>query len=190
MTDAGLKNLLGFLLRNKDTAVSLLENFKPDDIERGVLSIPENMINRDIKMLIMDQAGDYLNDYEILFLQGSIFVELDGNAKQLGRLKAKYMLTFTQFDFHDNTHQVRFSYQEDVKSEGNFVQNMALKAAGLKGSYLQTAAEMMKLNWIEVGKDSVTINLDALDFAKKIPASLNISYVSSEDGILKLKFNI
>jgi len=190
MTDAGLKNLLGFLLRNKDTAVSLLENFKPDDIERGLLSIPENMINRDIKMLIMDKAGDYLNDYEILFLQDSIFVELDVNAKQLGRLKAKYMLTITQFDFKENTHQVRFSYQEDVKSEGNFVQNMAVKAAGLKGSYLQTAADMMKLNFIEVGKDSIAINLDVLDFAKKIPAPLSISYVSSENGILKLRFNI
>lgn len=190
MTDAGLKNLLGVLLRNKDTAVSLLENFKAEDIERGILAIPEKVINRDIKMLIMDKAGDFLNDYEILFLQDSIFVELDGNAKQLGRLKAKYMLTITQFDFHDNTHQIRFTYKEDVKSEGNFVQNMAVKAAGLKGSYLQTAVEMMKQDFIEVGKDSVTINLDALDFAKKIPASLNISYVSSEDGILKLKFNI
>lgn len=190
MTDAGLKNLLGILLRNKDMAVSLLDNFKPEDIERGILAIPEKIVNRDIKMLIMDKAGDYLNDYEILFLQNSIFVELDGNAKQLGRLKAKYMLTITQFDFHDHTHTVQFSYQEDVKSEGNFVQNMAVKAAGLKGSYLQTAAEMTKLNFIEVGKDSITIDLDALEFAKKIPASLNISYVSSEDGILKLRFNI
>jgi len=63
MTDSGLKNLLGFLLRNKDTAVSLLENFRPEDIERGIVSIPENMINRDIKILIMDKAGDSLNDY-------------------------------------------------------------------------------------------------------------------------------
>ena len=109
MTDKGLKNLLGFLLRNKDTAASLLENFKPEDIERGILAIPENIINRDIKMLIMDKAATYLNDYELLFLQDSIFVDLDVNGKQLGRLKAKYMLTATQLDFHENAHQIRFS---------------------------------------------------------------------------------
>jgi len=136
------------------------------------------------------KAATYLNDYELLFLQDSIFVDLDVNGKQLGRLKAKYMLTVTQLDFRENAHQVRFSYQEDVKSEGNFMQNMAVKAAGLKGSYLQTAAEMMKLDFINVGKDSITINMDALAFAKKIPPALNISYVSSEDGILKLKFHI
>jgi len=190
MTDAGLKNLLGFLLRNRETAVSLLENFRPEDVEKGILAIPEDMINRDIKMLIMDKAGPYLNDYALYFLQDAIIVDLDGNAKQLGRLKAKYMLTITQFDFHDSTHQVRLSYQEDVKSEGNFVQSMALKAAGLKGSYLQTAAEMMKLDFIEVEKDSIVISLDGLEIAKKIPSELNISYVSSEDGILKLKFHI
>lgn len=190
MTDAGLKNLLGFLLRNKDTAAALLDNFKPEDIERGILAIPENLINRDIKMLIMDQAGEYLNDYELLFLQDAIFLDLDLSVKQLGRIKAKYMLSVNRLDFHDNTHQIVFSYREDIKSEGNFMQNMALKAAGLKGSYLQTAAEMLKLIWLEVGKDSISMNIDALEFAKKIPPALNIGYISSEDGILKLKFHL
>jgi hypothetical protein len=190
MTDEGMKKLLGFLLRNKDTAVSLLDNFKPEDIERGILALPENLINRDIKMLVMDKAGDYLNDYELLFMQNAIFVDLDLNAKQLGRLKAKYFLTVTRFDFHENVHQLSFSYKEDVKSEGNFVQNMAFKAAGLKGNYLQTAAEMLKLSFLQVDKDSVTVDLDALEFAKKIPPALNIGYISSEDGILKLRFHI
>lgn len=190
MTDAGLKNLLGFLLRNKEMAVSLLDNFKPEDIERGILAVPEKLINRDIKMLIMDQAGDYLNDYELLFLQDAMFLDLDLNVKQLGRIKAKYMLNVTRLDFHDKIHQIGFSYREDIKSEGNFMQNMALKAAGLKGSYLQTAAEMLKLSWLQVGKDSISIDLDALEFAKKIPPALNVGYISSEDGILKLRFNI
>ena len=70
------------------------------------------------------------------------------------------------------------------------MQNMAIKAAGLKGSYLQTAAEMMKLDFLVVERDSISINLDALEFMKKIPPALSISYVSSEDGILKLKFHI
>ncbi len=191
MTDAGLKSLLGFLLRNKDTAISLLDNFKPEDVEKGLLAIPENLINRDIKMLIMDQAGEYLNDYTLRFSQNAIFADLDVNGKQLGRLKAKFMLTVEQFDFHDQVHKIRFSYREDVKSEGNFMQAMAVKAAaGLKGGYLQTAAEMMKLNFLAVDKESITVDLDALKFAKKIPPALNVGYVSSEDGILKLKFHI
>jgi len=189
MTDAGLKKLLSFLLRNKDTAAALLDHFKPEDIEQGILAIPENLFNRDIKMLIMDQVGEYLNDYELLFLQGAILVDLDVNVKQLGRMKAKYMLNVTRFDFHDNVHQIGFFYREDVKSEGNIIQNMIVRAAGRKGSYLQTVAEMMKLDYIQVEKDSIAIDLDALAFAKKIPPGLDISYISSEDGILKLRFS-
>ena len=190
MTDPGLKQLLGVLLRNKDTVSSVLDNFKPGDIERGFLAIPESMINQDIKMLILDKAAPYLNDYGLLFLQNAILVDLDIHAKQLGNLKAKYMLTFIRFDFHDDIHKISMSYKEDVKSDGNFLQNMALKAAGMKGNYLQVAAEMMKLDFINVGENSITIDLDALDFAEKIPPRLNVSYVSSEDGILKFKFHI
>ncbi len=190
MTDAGLKKLLGALLRNKDTAMLLLNGFKPEDIERGIVAIPETMLNRDFKMLIMDKASPYLNDYGVMFQQNSIYADLDIDAKQLGRLKAKLMLTFSSFDFEDGLHKIVFTYREDVKSEGNFVQSMAVKAAGLKGNYLQTAAEMTKMKFLEVSKDMVTIHLDLLDFAKKIPPSLSIEYVGSEDGILKLKFNI
>ncbi|MEL7568895.1 MAG: hypothetical protein AAGU75_17595 [Bacillota bacterium] len=190
MTDTGLKNFLGYLLRNKNTVVSLLDHFKPDDMERGILAIPENIVNRDIKMLLMDRMSPYLNDYRFMFHQGCIFLDLDLNGKQLGRLKAKYMLTITQFDFHQEGHQIRFTYQEDVRSEGNFMQNMAVKAAGLKGSYLQTAAEMARLDFIDVDKDSFVVNIDRLKAAKKIPSSLSINYISSEDGILKLKFHI
>lgn len=190
MTDAGLKKLLGALLRNKDIAMLLLDSFKPEDIERGIVAIPETMLNRDFKMLIMDKASPYLNDYGLMFQQNSIYADLDIDAKQLGRLKAKLMLTFSSFDFQEGLHKIVFTYREDIKSEGNFVQNMAVKAAGLKGSYLQTAAEMAKMNFLEVSKDMVTINLDLLDFAKKIPPSLSIGYVGSEDGILKFKFQI
>lgn len=190
MTDAGLKKLLGFLLRNKNMAISLLDHFKPEDIERGILAIPEDIVNRDMKMLIMEKAAPYLNDYRLMFHQDSVFLDLDLNGKQLGRLKAKYMLTITQCNFNEDLHQIRFTYREDVKSDGNFMQNMAIKAAGLKGSYLQLAVEMAKLDFIEAGKESFTINIDKLDIAKKIPSSLNISYLSSEDRILKIKFHI
>lgn len=190
MTDAGIKKLLGALLRNKEIAYALLSSFKAEDMERGILAVPESMINRDFKMLIMDKASPYLNDYLMTFQQNSIYMELDGNAKQLGRIKALLMLTFDRFEFRSGIHRMTFTYHEDVKSEGNFVQNMALKAAGLKGSYLQTAGEMAKLSWLEVTKDTLTIDIDSLDIAKKIPSSLEFDYLSCENGILKFKFTI
>lgn len=190
MTDKGFKTLLSFLLKNKDGIFTLLDKLKPEDIEKGLLAVPDSIINRDLKMLIIDKAEPYLNDYTIAFQQNSIFIDLDINGKQLGRLKAKYMLNVTRFDFRNEIHQIQFSFREDVSSKGNLMQNMAVKAAGLKGSYLQLAADMAKLNFLRVEKGIIAIDIDALKAARKIPFELVIDYVSSEDGVLKLKFHI
>lgn len=190
MTDAGLKNFLGFLLRNKNMIFSILDKFKPEDIEKGIIAIPDSVINHDLKMQIIDKADPYLNDYLISFQHNSIILDLDIDAKQLGRLSAKYMLDVTRFAFYDEVHQLQFSFKEDVRSRGNLMQSMALKAVGLKGSYLQLAAEMAKLDFLQVDKDSITIDIDTLDSAKKIPPSLRLEYIGTEDRILKLKFHI
>lgn len=190
MTDAGLKNFLGYLLRNKNWIFSLIEKFKPEDIEKGIVAIPDSIINHDLKMQIIDKADPYLNDYMVSFQHDSIILDLDIDGRQLGRLSAKYLLRIIRFDFHDEVHNLQFSFNEDVISKGNFLQNMAVKAAGLKGSYLQLAVEMAKLDFIQIDKDRITINIDALDYVKKIPPSLRLEYISSEDRTLKLRFYI
>jgi hypothetical protein len=70
------------------------------------------------------------------------------------------------------------------------MQNLAIKAAGLKGTYLQTAAEMSKADFVKVEKETITIDLDMLEMMKKIPPELDIKYVGCDDGILKLRFHI
>ena len=190
MTDLGLKNMLGFVLRYKKLAGALLERFDAGEVERGIISISQDIINRDLKMFIMEKFAENLNDYLILFDNSAIFIDLDLNIKQLGRIKAKYMLVIDEFLFHEQCHKIKFTYREDVKSEGNFVQNMAIKAAGLKGTYLQTAVDISNLDFIEADKESFTIGIDKIDVNKKIPPSLNLVYTSSENEILKLHFNI
>ena len=190
MKDSDLKNIISLMLRNKDLLTELLDRFDPEDIERGFLLIPQNMINCDLKMLIMDKTAPFLNDYRIIFDQGSIYLDLDINGEQLGRLKAKYMLTIDDFAFGGNIHRIGLSYREDVKSEGNFMQNMAIKAAGLKGSYLQTAVGIAKLDFIHAEKGYAIINLDQIAALKKIPSSLKLAYTNCENGKLKLRFTL
>jgi hypothetical protein len=64
-------------------------------------------------------------------------------------LKAKYLLTIAGFDFHGNTHRVRFSYKEDVRSEGNFMQSMRAQGGRFEGKPSANASEMMKLSFIQ-----------------------------------------
>lgn len=190
MTDEGFQKVVSYILRNKKLVGTLLDRFDANDIERGILSIHQDMINKDIKMLIMDKYSDYINDYHIIFDHQAIFVDLDLTIKQLGRIKAKYMLSIEEFEFSDHTHRIKLSYKEDLKSEGNFMQSMAIKAAGLKGNYLQTAVEMSKLDFLIADIETLTINLDRIDTKNKIPPTLTINYISSENEILKLHFDI
>jgi len=190
MTDAGFKKIVSYILRNKKLVGVLMDRFDANDIERGILSIHQDIINKDIKMLIMDKYSEYLNDYHIIFNNNAIFIDLDLNIKQLGKIKAKYMLSIKEFQFSDPTHIIKLFYKEDLKSEGNFMQSMAVKAAGLKGNYLQTAVEMSKLDFLVADSETLTININRIDTNKKIPPTLTMNYISSENEILKLHFDI
>lgn len=190
MKDAQLKKIICMILKNKNLLSSLLDRFDPYDIEKGFLPISQDILNRDLKMTVMENASSFLNDFHVIFDQGCIYLDLDANGKQLGRIKAKYMLMIDDFVFGEKTHRIGFNYREDVKSEGNFMQNMAIKAAGLKGSYLQTAVDLAKLDFIHVDKEYATIDLEQIDAIKKIPPALNLFYVNCENGILKLKFSL
>lgn len=189
MTDTGLKKILGLILRNKKNIGIILERFHADEVEKGMISIPQDIFNKDIKMIIMDKFSEHLNDYYFIFDNGAVFIDLDLNIKQLGRIKAKYMLVIEEFLFNEQYRSIKLSYKEDVKSEGNFIQNMAIKAAGLKGNYLETAVEMSKLDFIHIENDNVTIDFDLIDIIKKIPRSLKLIYTNCENGMLKLKWS-
>lgn len=190
MNDSNLKNMISTVLRNKGLISDLLDRFDPADIERGFLLISQEILNYDLKMLVMEKAGAFLNDYRVIFDQGNIYLDIDVQAKQLGKIRAKLMLTVKNFIFQENSHRIECNYQEDVKSEGNFMQNMAVKAAGLKGNYLQTAVEFAKLDFIKADKESVVLDLDQINGMDKIPSSFRLNYVSCENGTLKLKFGL
>ncbi|MEG1930961.1 MAG: hypothetical protein RR131_07455 [Anaerovorax sp.] len=168
----------------------ILEIIFNNKLFRGELSIPQNLLNRDFKMEIMDRAGDYIDDYQVLFDSGSIFLQVALNVNQLGRINAKYKLTLDQFTCNNTGHKLCFTYYEDVKSQGNMMQSMALKAAGIKGSYLKTALEFSKapfLSAVKATDSMLLIDLDCLEIAKEIPPSLSLAYTCCEDGFLKFR---
>lgn len=190
MTDSGLKKTLGYILRNKEQISELLNRFQAEDVEKGILALPENLINRDLKMFIMEKGDPYLDDYLISFNNDAIFLDATVIMKQLGKVNAKYMLRIENFTFNNLVRKISLTYQEDVKSQGNMVQSMALKAAGLKGPYLETAISMSNLPFITVDNHQINIDLYKIEAMKKIPSELVLNYLSSVDGCLKFKFSI
>lgn len=189
MTKELFLRILKWVRQHKALLFCLLERLDEDALEQNILNIPEEVFSKDLKMDIMEKGDPYLRDYSLRFDDGSIYVELSLNAKQLGIVDAKYKFTVKEFTFRENVRKVSLTYQEDVKSQGNLLQSMALKALRLKGTYLEMLISgSEELHMVQANGEEVFLNFDDIEQTKKIPPSVTLTYLRCEDG--KLTFNI
>lgn len=195
MTDHTVKQLLAFAVRNRENLCNLLSCFNAEDLEKGVLRIPERMINYDLKELILSKTAPYLEDYQVTLADGCIYLDGSANLTQLGALHAIYRLTITHLAYQPGLHTITCSYQEDVHSEGGFLQGMMMRAAGLsQGTYLKLASHLMKTPGVTVdqtpeGQDYFTIDLDTLyPFEGSFLNRFHLQYQDSQDGQLVFRF--
>ena len=82
MNDKTIKHWLGYALRNRETILRLLDNFRPEDLENGLLSIPEALINDQLSPTILGAASPWISRYHLNFSNNMIFVDAELNAKQ------------------------------------------------------------------------------------------------------------
>jgi len=189
ISDTKLKSWVAYAMRNKAEIFDLLDYFDPHDIENGILSIPETLINTGLKMRIMDQLQEYVDDYRIAFQNDHIYLHLKLHLKQLGPIEAKYLIAITDLRFSEESRRLYGTFQEEVKSLGNMIQSVALKAACSNGTCLQKAIRFINSNFIFVDGNRIMIDLDHFELAKKIPSNIELNYISCENGYLKLNFN-
>lgn len=189
MNDQAIKSLLGFLLENKACIIQYLDYFEPSDLRKGILSIPESLVNDKCKELILPKLAPNIKDYKISFSSDFIFLDLNLNIKQLGPFKAMYLLSVEDCLFEPRTHRISFSYREDIRPQGNPMQSMMLKTFLLnQGTLLQKAVALSKSNAIRVTRTHVSVDLDQIPiFSASFFDKLSIKYLQSQDG--KFTFN-
>lgn len=188
MNDIKLKLALGSILRNKSMLISLLENLNADDVEMGKLNIPASMINQDMRDKIIENGAPYLHEYRIAFENNQIIFGASIDAKQLGEIALMYRFFIQEFEFENGVHRIRLAYEEDAEAKGNAIQSMAFKTAGIGGSYLKIAMDMLKIDFIDVDAHTITVDLDKSKFAEKIPKQLQLRYAGCDDDLLKFTF--
>lgn len=156
----------------------------------STLSLSEDLINRDLRERIIVSVGSYVSDYYVSFSGGRIFLDLNLHVKALGNLSAKYMLEVLDFRFDKESHFIKLSYQEDIKSRGGPMQGIMLKAAGFTGgTFLQKALSITKLPGVWADEKSCSINLEQLfDLKKGILSDLEAHYLDSRNGLLQFSF--
>ena len=198
MNDKSIKHWLGYALRNKETIMDLLSFFRPEDLENGLLCIPERLINDRLSPTILGAASPWINTYSLNFSNNMIFADAEINAKQAGPVRAMLMLSVDEFTFRPDRHRIRLQYREDIRSTGNPAQAMMLKMFGGGNGYLSKLTSMMgssKLPGITADGQYLTIDIDhylhatgSASRAASVLEHLTLRYVAAGDGYLKLQF--
>ena len=198
MNDKSIKHWLGYALRNKETILDLLSYFRPEDLENGLLVIPETLINDRLKPQVLGAASPWISSYHLNFSNNLLFLDADINDKQAGPVRAMLMLSVEEFTFTPDRHRIRLQYREDIRSTGNPAQAMMLKMFGGGNGYLTKLTSMMgnsKLPGITADGQYLTIDIDhylhatgSMSRAAGALEHLTLRYVAAGDGYLKLQF--
>ena len=197
MNDKNIKQWLGYALRNKETILRYLDNFRPEDLENGLLSIPESLINDQLRPTILGAASPWISSYNLNFSNNMIFADAVINVKQTGPVRAILMLSVEEFTFRPDRHRISFQYREDIRSQGNPAQAMMLKMFGGGNGFLAKLTSMAgnKMPGITADGRILTIDLDhylaTTGSASRVASALDhlsLRYVAAGDGYLKLQF--
>ncbi|MBO4725367.1 MAG: hypothetical protein J5622_02565 [Firmicutes bacterium] len=189
MTNESLYKIIQTVLENKSEIVRLADYLDPAELGRGVAAIPEELVNAGLRPYIM-KLSPMINDYKVNFSGGSITLLGEAEVPKVGAVKLNYLLTVNELTFGANGHRLIASFSEQAEATGA-MGKMALSALKLKGPLIGTAAQLAKAklgNSIYVSGNSLAVDIDALPIAEKIPKELNLQYISSENGQLKLKY--
>lgn len=168
----------------------LLRTLNPRDIEQGLLVLKDSLLSKDFKSAILSKTRGLIDDYNLEFKEGSIYLKASVNARQLGPLDVSYQISIQELRFDDTGHKLYATFKETADSRGNMAQKLALKAALMNGPLLKTASRFSNAPWAHVDGNHVLLDFDRLDFAKGLPSSLCLGYVSAKDSKLTLSFNV
>ncbi len=190
MNDQTIKSLLGFVLEHKANITACLDYFQAADLKNGVLSIPEELVNDACKKTILTKLSPYLREYKVSFSGNFIFVDLNLNIKQLGPIKAMYLLSIEECTFEPHKHRLTLSYREDIRPQGGPMQSMMLKTFLLnQGNLLQKAVSMSGSKAVRATRTHVAFDLDQLPlFSAAFFEKLSLQYAQCQDGKLMFHF--
>ncbi|MGI6728467.1 MAG: hypothetical protein ACOX4P_07970 [Anaerovoracaceae bacterium] len=158
----------------------------------STISISEDLVNRDLRQLILSYVGSYITDYTVYFSGNFIFLDLKLQIKTLGPISARYKLNIINFTFNQQAHIIEFAYEEDVQSTSNPLQGMLVKAMGLtQGTFLQKAIALTNPPGIRADSKNCSIDLEQfLNLNQGHVSKLSLNYLDSYNRTLQFAFRI
>lgn len=201
-TNKSYMDILKFMVDNRDEIYGLVKHVTWEDIMSGHVVLTEEIINKEIKNLILEKAGEYLDGLKVQVKDGVLIVYVTGQFRGIP-FRASYIVKIDKFEFYPGRHVITLKYKENISSIMNFSNSFIMRSiSNLAYSFIgKTFAEKGLDNQpgITFGENEIVINLDNVPgFAeireKEIIDTLlsvsNIELSSCKDGKIVFKAGI
>ena len=168
------KLALRLLAASKDDIGPILSGVDRDRGDRGILKIPEEMVNQRWREIVLEMAQGKLEDYQVSFRDNEI--HLEAQVKMLVRTRLHLVFRIKEFAFSPKGRNIVLSYETVGTSLANpFVPKV-----------LEMAANKIPELVMVQGKDLHFL----LNSVEEIPPWLAVKYRGTKDGVLEVAFLI
>ncbi len=192
MDDKMVKAFLGLAVEYGREIGELLQLQDRTEIERGIVAIPQDLCNDLISnnLHCIKGGAARVKNVNLKFEKGFIGLQADAEVDKLGPIQAEYMMEINDLRFNKDSQLLYATFTENITSGGNMLQQAALKAATVGGTALGKVTKLAKIDFVYVDGNRLMVDFSKVDKIKKAADSLELTYRSCENGLLKLQFQL
>ncbi len=189
LTDEKLKRYICFCLEHKDEIMQIAEEFNPEDIKAGRLSITDKLFENFVKPRIMqiESISRHLSDFSLHSEDGFLLIDIRTNIKQLGDIALKYKIQISDFQISPFNRKLYGSFTEELIPLGGSLQMLALKAFLGKATAAQKASASVPFLFID--KNMIMVDFSQIDKLDPIAENINLTFIDCKNGHIDFKFN-
>ena len=110
---------------HRDEISKVIKYIQWKDISHGEIIITEEIFNKELKPIILEEIKEYVRDLNITIEEGIIGVSLNGKYKNIP-FDVKYSIVIEEFEFNNKSHKIVLKYEEDINSVGWLNNKVAL----------------------------------------------------------------
>lgn len=195
--------ILKFIVNNRMKLYSLLKHITWDDMLNGKIILTEDMVDREIKPLILIELEKSIrvSKMDILFKNGVIHIVIKGKYG-LFSFGANIFMEIEGFEFYPGRHLITLNYREEINSVLGFNNEKWMKVVRdiiygvIKNSFTQKGLNGQP--GIIVDNKRIVIDIDSIpkftglykkEFTNALLSTANIVFMNCDDGKLVFKLD-
>lgn len=192
MDDRKIKELLALAVEYRLEIFELLKCQNAEEIKKGIFALEDSLCNSfaEKNLFRFGSTGPKVRSLKLSFENGYINLRVDAEVEKIGPLHAEYMVEINDLRFGQDAQQLYATFTESLSSGGNMLQQAALKAATVGGTALGKVTKLAKIDFVYVDGNRLMVDFSKVDKIKKAADSLELTYRSCENGLLKLQFQL